>query len=176
MEIRINICDAYNTTIIKNANNIDEVKEVIKNEIEKFGMTVFNYCWKEDGRSLMVFDDEDVVDECNDVNKVVEMMGERIEKFGTAMVWSIVFDEEKGYGTQYEIYVFDTENVAYNKTVGIAEESMEDGLRSVYELIIEGADHGTTVEAIYEAINSAIHREANTVSEAVAIGMSEWYK
>lgn len=176
MEIRINICDINNTTIIKNANTIDEVKEIIRNEIEKFGMTVFNYCWKADGRSLMVYDDEDVVDECNDVNEIVEMMGERTEKFGVAMVWSIVFDEAKGYGTQYEVYVFDMENETYNKSVGIVETDIEDGLNAVKEFLNEGNECGTVVEAVYWAIKAALNGEANTIYDAINIGESEWYK
>lgn len=178
MEIRINICDAYNTTIIKNVNTIDEVKDVIKNEIKRFGMTEFNYCWKADGRSLMVYDDEDIVDKCSDADEVVEMMAERIEKFGVAMVWSIVFDEAKGYGTQYEVYVFDMENENYPFVVGGdgEGESTEDALRAAYDLIEQGEEHGTTIEAVAWAIKSAVDGQAKTVKEAVEIAKSEWYK
>lgn len=134
MEIRINIGDRYCTTVTKFVNNIEEVKDVLKDEFATFGMTAFNYCWKEDGRSLIVFDDEEIVSECNDVNDVVEMMAERIGQFGNAMVWSIVFDEEKGYGTQYEIYVYDMDNAFYRNLIGAdkedadeSEENDEDG-------------------------------------------------
>ena len=46
----------------------------------------------------------------------------------------------------------------------------------IKEFLDDGKDHGTVVEALYEALMAALSGEATTVTEALSIGASEWYK
>lgn len=39
-----------------------------------------------------------------------------------------------------------------------------------------GDEHGTTVEALYEAFQAIFAGKAQTISEALQIGAREWYK
>lgn len=39
-----------------------------------------------------------------------------------------------------------------------------------------GNEHGTTVEALYEAFQAIFAGKAQTISEALQIGAREWYK
>ena len=49
-------------------------------------------------------------------------------------------------------------------------------LLQVTNFLHEGMDHGTVVEAMYYALKAALTGEARTISEALEIGASEWYK
>ena len=46
----------------------------------------------------------------------------------------------------------------------------------IKEFLDDGKEHGTIVEALYEALTAALSGEATTVTEALRIGASEWYK
>lgn len=49
-------------------------------------------------------------------------------------------------------------------------------LHAIKAFLDTGNEHGTTVEALYEAFQAVFAGEAQTISEALQIGASEWYK
>lgn len=124
MEIRFTRTDK-DFSLIKYKDSIDEMKDVIKEGISKYGLTDFNYHWREDGSCWKVFDDEDIVNECHSADEMVEMMAERVKKFGTAMVWSVVWNEDHSVGVEYEINVWDMNNEAYMSSTEFMNEDYE---------------------------------------------------
>ena len=46
----------------------------------------------------------------------------------------------------------------------------------IRKFLRDGEDHGTVVEALYEAFRAIETGEAQDISEALFIGASEWYK
>jgi hypothetical protein len=46
----------------------------------------------------------------------------------------------------------------------------------IRKFLRDGEDHGTVVEALYEAFRAIQTGEAQDISEALYIGASEWYK
>jgi hypothetical protein len=49
-------------------------------------------------------------------------------------------------------------------------------LNLIRKLLRDGEDHGTVVEALYEAFRAIQTGEAQDIPEALYIGASEWYK
>ena len=66
--------------------------------------------------------------------------------------------------------------VGYNEKQAQAISDMGKELLQVTSFLHEGMDHGTVVEALYYALKAALTGEARTISEALEIGASEWYK
>lgn len=64
----------------------------------------------------------------------------------------------------------------FNKAQAQAISDMGKELLQVTSFLHEGMDHGTAIEAIYYALKAALTGEARTISEALEIGASEWYK
>ena len=46
----------------------------------------------------------------------------------------------------------------------------------IRKFLRDGEDHGTVVEALYEAFRAFETGEARDIQEALSIGASEWYK
>ena len=66
--------------------------------------------------------------------------------------------------------------IEYNEKQAQAISDMGKELLQVTNFLHEGMDHGTVVEAMYYALKAALTGEARTISEALEIGASEWYK
>ena len=49
-------------------------------------------------------------------------------------------------------------------------------MHAIKTFLDTGNEHGTTVEALYEAFQAIFAGEAQTISEALQIGAREWYK
>ena len=49
-------------------------------------------------------------------------------------------------------------------------------MHAIKTFLDTGNEHGTTVEALYEAFQAVFAGEAQTISEALQIGAREWYK
>lgn len=49
-------------------------------------------------------------------------------------------------------------------------------MHAIKTFLDTGKEHGTTVEALYEAFQAIFAGEAQTISEALQIGAREWYK
>lgn len=49
-------------------------------------------------------------------------------------------------------------------------------MHAIKTFLDTGKEHGTTVEALYEAFQAILAGEAQTISEALQIGAREWYK
>ena len=53
---------------------------------------------------------------------------------------------------------------------------MDIHMNLIRKFLRDGEDHGTVVEALYEAFRAIQTGEAQDISEALYIGASEWYK
>lgn len=53
---------------------------------------------------------------------------------------------------------------------------MDIHMNLIRKFLRDGQDHGTVVEALYEAFRAIQASEAQDISEALYIGASEWYK
>ena len=53
---------------------------------------------------------------------------------------------------------------------------MDIHMNLIRKFLRDGQDHGTVVEALYEAFRAIQTGEAQDISEALSIGASEWYK
>ena len=53
---------------------------------------------------------------------------------------------------------------------------MDTHMNLIRKFLRDGEDHGTVVEALYEAFRAIQTGDAQDISEALYIGASEWYK
>jgi hypothetical protein len=53
---------------------------------------------------------------------------------------------------------------------------MDIHMNLIRKFLRDGEDHGTVVEALYEAFRAIQTGEAQDIPEALSIGASEWYK
>ena len=53
---------------------------------------------------------------------------------------------------------------------------MDIHMNQIRKFLRDGEEHGTVVEALYEAFMAIQTGEAQDISEALFIGASEWYK
>jgi hypothetical protein len=53
---------------------------------------------------------------------------------------------------------------------------MDIHMNQIRKFLRDGEEHGTVVEALYEAFRAIETGEAQDISEALFIGASEWYK
>ena len=53
---------------------------------------------------------------------------------------------------------------------------MDIHMTQIRKVLRDGEDHGTVVEALYEAFRAIQTGEAQDIAEALYIGASEWYK
>lgn len=53
---------------------------------------------------------------------------------------------------------------------------MDTHMNLIRKFLRDGEDHGTVVEALYEAFRAIRTGEAQDIPEALYIGASEWYK
>ena len=53
---------------------------------------------------------------------------------------------------------------------------MDTHMNLIRKFLRDGEDHGTVVEALYEAFRAIQTGDAQDIPEALSIGASEWYK
>lgn len=53
---------------------------------------------------------------------------------------------------------------------------MDTHMNLIRKFLRDGEDHGTVVEALYDAFRAIQTGEAQDIPEALSIGASEWYK
>lgn len=99
------------------ADSIDVMKNIVKENIVKFGINEFEYCWTNKGESFNVWGDGELrfEAETTDTEKMVELIGERVEKFGYAIVIGHAWNDDHTEGKKYDINVWDFENEAYKR-------------------------------------------------------------
>jgi hypothetical protein len=61
-------------------------------------------------------------------------------------------------------------------TVEARQALMDMHMNHIRKFLRDGEEHGTVVEALYEAFRAIQTGEAQDISEALYIGASEWYK
>lgn len=61
-------------------------------------------------------------------------------------------------------------------TVEARQALMDIHMNLIRKFLRDGEDHGTVVEALYEAFNALRTGDASDIPEALYIGASEWYK
>lgn len=107
--------ESTNFKAVFEANNIDDMKNAIMENIAKHGINEFEYCWNEKGECFDVWGDRETSVETTDAEKTVELIGERVEKFGRAMVMAYAWNEDHTEGVVYDIHVWDFDNDVYKK-------------------------------------------------------------
>ena len=69
----------------------------------------------------------------------------------------------------------DSIDLIYDRTVA-RQAQMDTHMNLIRKFLRDGEEHGTVVEALYEAFRAFETGEAHDIQEALSIGASEWYK
>ena len=75
-----------------------------------------------------------------------------------------------------EEFNFYSSEQAEEVTAAARQALMDIHMNLIRKFLRDGEDHGTVVEALYDAIRAIQTGEAQDISEALNIGASEWYK
>ena len=75
-----------------------------------------------------------------------------------------------------EEFNFYSSEQAEEVTAAARQALMDIHMNLIRKFLRDGEDHGTVVEALYDAFRAIQTGEAQDISEALNIGASEWYK